>query len=651
MSRLSLRVPSPKILGMLFLLTAFAAEAQRKKAAPPTRAGSSIVDDSTKNVYGPETTRWTTEKDLFDNRPNYRPLDTAVNDYDKWTHVQKYNNFYKDLGNMGTAMSPIFPQAPQVIGATSGFTTYDLYWTSADPHYFNTKSPYSRMQLIWGGNGRAMTQIEFARNITPRWNFGFNYRPILVDKQLQRKGKGDQQTTSQYYDIFTTFASKNNKYFMLFTFRRLLHRVTENGGVVFTAGDPYITYFDAQAGTNLIAAKSELFRSNFHALQQYQLSEAFQVYHIADYTESSNAFSDDTKQEPADYFDHHEKVTSDTTISADRTTFFTMQQEAGIKGNASKLFYSAYYKLRYFKYSNPYLNEYTFPVSPTSNEHYVGGRLSLKIDSVTEFTGAAEYLLSGYYRLEAKIQTPWIDGSLVNSLAKPGFIQMIYRGSHDYWNKSFIGTNFSQAQGFLKLNTRSVQLYGGVTFTILSNYVYFKDVEPTDPVDKQRVLPYQSSGTQSTVAPEIKGSFKFMRHMVFRPQVIYTNFITNDDDALTIPRLFVNARLLYENMLFNKHLQMQVGADFHWQSTYNAMAYDPVIQQFYIQNTAPGAAVSSPSFPAVDLFFNAKMRRGRWFVKYNNFTQAFTKTGYMPTPGYPNTAPMIDIGFDFLLFD
>ena len=148
------------------------------------------------------------------------------------------------------------------------------------------------------------------------------------------------------------------------------------------------------------------------------------------------------------------------------------------------------------------------------------------------------------------------------------------------------------------------------------------------------------------MAPEIKGSLKFLKNLYFRPQVIYTKFIANDDNALSIPAWFVNAKLMYENFLFKRHLQMQVGAEFHWQSTYYATGYDPVIQQFYIQNT-----VVSPSYPAVDLFFNAKMRRGRWFVKYNNFSQAFTKIGYMPTPGYPNTRPMIDIGFDFLLFD
>ena len=31
--------------------------------------------------------------------------------------------------------------------------------------------------------------------------------------------------------------------------------------------------------------------------------------------------------------------------------------------------------------------------------------------------------------------------------------------------------------------------------------------------------------------------------------------------------------------------------------------------------------------------------------------QAFTQTGYQPTPGYPGQRSVFDMGFDFLLFD
>ncbi|MEI9919999.1 MAG: hypothetical protein WDO14_14565 [Bacteroidota bacterium] len=102
----------------------------RTKTAVPisptqkSRKGSSIVNDSSRNPYGPATTRWTTEREMFTAKTNFRPLDTSINNYHRWTYVQKSANFLHDLGNNGTALNPIFPVVPANIGATPGFNAY-----------------------------------------------------------------------------------------------------------------------------------------------------------------------------------------------------------------------------------------------------------------------------------------------------------------------------------------------------------------------------------------------------------------------------------------------------------------------------------------------------------------------------------------------
>ncbi len=219
---------------------------------------------------------------------------------------------------------------------------------------------------------------------------------------------------------------------------------------------------------------------------------------------------------------------------------------------------------------------------------------------------------------------------------------MIYRGSHDYWNKSFTGTNATMAQGFLKFKAGPLDFHGGATFTLLHNYIYFRQ----DTTKAQTVLSYQSSGNQSTFAPEVRFSIQFLKHFYFRPQAIYTTFLANDDNALSIPQVFVNGQLAYENLLFKKHLQLQAGVDVHWKSAYHALGYDLAIQQFYLQD-----AFVSPAYPLVDVFVTGKMRRARFFFMFHNLVQTFTHSGYMPTPGYPGQKSVVDFGFDFLLFD
>lgn len=278
------------------------------------------------------------------------------------------------------------------------------------------------------------------------------------------------------------------------------------------------------------------------------------------------------------------------------------------------------------------------------NEQYLGVRVGFQLDSITDFSGAAEYLFGGFHRIEAEIKSPWLDASFRNTVSKPGFMQQVYRGGYDFWTQALTGVNTTQANAMIKLPARKLQVKAGGTITLLDRLVYFREVTPGP--DGQRVLPVQSNGNQIIFSPDVSMSLEFIRHTFFRPQVIYTSIIRNDDNAIKLPQFFVNAQLAYENIIFKSKLQMQVGADFHWRSSYQAMGYDVPIQSFYVQQR-----LTTASFPVVDLFFTGKMNRFRFFVKYNNLIQAMTGVGYQVTPGYPGQRSVLDLGFDFMLFD
>jgi hypothetical protein len=480
-----------------------------------------------------------------------------------------------------------------------------------------------------------MTTVEFSRNITPGWNFGFDYRPILVEKQIQSFSNSDMQITSHYYDFYSTFKSKNNRYLLLFSFRRIRHQAVETGGVDNTGGAPDQIY-NTEAKPLLEGSKTEEFRSSFHIYQQYQLASPIQLYQIADFIKEENRFhsTDTTKFDPMVIHG----------VNNDLTTFASMRQEFGFKGNVGKANYSTYYKLRTFTYTNHFLDGLVLPLPASGVEQYLGGRIGFQLDSIMDFSGEAEFMSGGFYRIEAEIKSPWLDASFRNTLSKPDFLRQIYRGSHDSWVQSFSGINMTQVKAYLKTGKRAVNLKAGGTFTVMDHQVYFKEIVPG--ADGQSVLPFQSGGNQIILSPEVSASLRFLRHVYFRPQMIYTSVVRNDDNIVRIPQVFANAQLAYENILFKTRLQMQLGADFHWQSTYQALAYDVPIQSFYVQDN-----LYSPSFPLVDLFFTGKMGRVRFFFKYNNLIQAFTGKGYQPTPNYPGQRSVLDIAFDFLLFD
>lgn len=589
---------------------------------------------------------WTTEQELFENRPNYRPIDTTIANYHRWTYVQLFNNYYKDLGIAGTALSSIFPQAPETIGVSPGYTAYEPYYRTEEIKYFDTKSPYSRVYLVWGGKGRAATRAEFSRNINPRWNFGFNYRPFLIDKQIQRKGKGDRQTISHYYDIYTAYRTKNEKYAVLFNYRRIRHRVNESGGVTVKVppDSTYASLFDNAVSPRLTAASSYEQRNNLHLYHQYRVAPALQVYHKSDLGRQMNVYHDD-KSVDGSYYDHFEKnIGKDSIKTKDSVRFNYFQNEFGVKGNGGGLFYDFYYKVRKYHFLYKYLDPDSLHFNPDSYEHYYGARVNYNLDSIMSVAGWAEYLKGGNYRIEGQLNTRLLDVSFKRLLSKPGFVQSAYRGSYSYWNNDFRNVQFTQAYAFAKARVGPLFVSPGVTYVHYDNYIFYRKAtyDSTD----QTVLPQQSPGKQEMLSPELRMDLRLLRHVHIRPQVIYTVLLKNDDDAIRVPQIFANVQVAYENFMFKRNILVQMGVDVHWKSDYTALGYDPAVQQFYVQD-----AVTSPAFPLTDVFLNGQIKRGRFFLKYHNLIQLFTDQGYLPTPGYPGQRNVLDFGFDLFLFD
>lgn len=621
----------------------------KKQTQPTARQGkgSQIIDDSTKNVYGPKTTLWISENELFLNKRNYHALDTNLGNYHRWTYVQRFNNIYQDLGNVGTALNPIFPVVSETIGASPGYSVYNPYFDTEEPVYFDTKSPYTTFRLVWGGDGRALSRIEYSRNVNPRWNFGFNYRPLLVDKQIQRKGKGDRQTISHYYDLYTSYKSKNDRYLLLFNFRRIRHRVNENGGILLVKDTTVNGYYDPNAQPYLLAAQSEELKKVTHLFHQYQLASPLQVYHKLDITKQLNKFTDNVSAE-TNYnkyfsFTNSSEGDIDTIKVSDGIEFKSMVNEVGIKGNAGFLFYNFYYKRRGYSTYNRYADSAYFSLKEDGVERYIGGKIVFQFDTLGELSGNAEYLLDGNYRLQAELKTPWLDAKGISILAKPGFLPLGYRGSHHSWVNDYSSVFTNQLEAYLKAKWRWFFISPGARYTVLNDYIFFKENKVEG---EQSVMPMQSSGNQQAFSPEVRMSIRFFRHFYFRPQVIYTSLLKNDDDALRIPEWFANTQLAYENILFKGNMQVQIGVDLHWHSTYTAMGYDPAIQQYYVQNS-----VVNQAFPLADVFLNGKFKRGRFFFKYHNLVQAVTNSGYLITPGYRGQSNIIDFGFDLILFD
>jgi hypothetical protein len=212
---------------------------------------------------------------------------------------------------------------------------------------------------VLGGRGRSMTKVTFSRNINPRWNFGFDFRGLYIDKQIQRQGKGDRNVRSTYYDLFTTYHSKDSSYRLFFNIGRTKHFVIESGGVEVESDYDIGDFFEQNISPVLTAASTEELRMNLHLFHQYKVGSALQVYHVLDRYRQGNDFNDTPASEPPDYYDFTE---IDSTDTRDRAKFVSLRNEVGVKGNLLKLFYNGYYAIKHFNMDYKYIEEDTLRV-------------------------------------------------------------------------------------------------------------------------------------------------------------------------------------------------------------------------------------------------------------------------------------------------
>lgn len=106
--------------------------------------------------------------------------------------------------------------------------------------------------------------------------------------------------------------------------------------------------------------------------------------------------------------------------------------------------------------------------------------------------------------------------------------------------------------------------------------------------------------------------------------------VSGAQGVLNVPDFVGRGSLYFTDRLFKKALFLQTGITANYFTKYNLNAYDPVLAEFYVQNTQEFG-----DFPLLDFFINLKVRQTRIFVKAEHFNSSFTGNNFYSAPGHP----------------
>mgnify|MGYP001133555099 CR=1 FL=1 len=130
---------------------------------------------------------------------------------------------------------------------------------------------------------------------------------------------------------------------------------------------------------------------------------------------------------------------------------------------------------------------------------------------------------------------------------------------------------------------------------------------------------------------KIKANKSFTVGKLTLDNTILYQQVAKGEEIFKVPDFITRNSLYYSNYLFkNKPLYLQTGFTFKYFTEYEMNAYNPLLSEFNLQDTAEFGG-----YPMVDFFANAHVRRTRLYLKVENITASFSGRKYYSAPLNP----------------
>ena len=631
--------------------------------------GRAQIDDTTKQIYGPKTTRYFLEEDVFNNRKIRYSIDTSTYAFHQYNYVQRAQYQLVDLGNLGTATRSVFFKPVEQTGTQFGYNAYSPYaYAINDVKFYDTKSPYTNMYLVLGGLGQNILRFDHAQNISPRFNIGLNAQRMTTNKQFGTSGPSDPQnnlTANWAFVLHSNYRSKNDKYTLLAQFNHLNHFVFEQGGIL---GDStlfktdrtmQVRYFDDPNRPSLLqTASSWERRSHWHVYQQYVLAQGLQLYHVLDYRTDKDYFKHVNLSEARRYDFYQDAFFGSNAVTDPNLRFGTLggnlntqtdatdqavrfnliENKFGVKGRYKNFDYRAHFRNRIIGMNGIYTTGANTTNSTFGRiENFAGLWLSYYLkDSTQRLTAETELSARSGLKLKSDLVSKFFSVGYLFVSSPPTVLQQRYAyptNHSDWWQKDFNLVNSSNnIYGQINLESKNARLVPRLDYHLLNNYIYYDNL----------ARPAQFAGAFSvlrlgTLAEWKPGRWQFMTQLHYS--------VVSNDNVLRIPPVFANFRTSFD-FIYAKVLYIQVGIDLHYKSAYFADAYMPLTQQFYLQNI-----LKTEDYLFGEVFANFRINRVRLFVKFAHVNQGVLAPGYFQTPFYPVVGRSLGFGVNWPLFD
>lgn len=295
------------------------------------------------------------------------------------------------------------------------------------------------------------------------------------------------------------------------------------------------------------------------------------------------------------------------------------------------------------------------------NEHVlsVGGQLSKQEGKTLHYNAVAEIGLTGVdagtLAIDGNVDvnipflgdTLQVRGDAFFHRETPSFYYRNYHARHLWWENNLDKTIHTRIMGTLSFPKTRTKLR--VAVDEIKNYTYFSqsyDITEEGLRKGVMVTPMQESGGINLLTAQLEQNFR-LGILNWENQFTYQH--SSKESVLPVPAFNAYTNL-YIKFKVVKVLNVELGADMRYFTSYEAPDYSPYMGQYTVQGNGENN-VKIGNYPIVNVYANVHIKHTRFFVMMSHINAGQGDKNYFFAPHYPMNERVFRIGVSWNFFN
>lgn len=618
------------------------------------------TSDADSITYTAKYIRYTNFK-LLKEGTQTRMIDTTIYNFQNYSPLYQPDRPTIGLGSAGIAYRELLFNPAKTIGFDAGFHSLDAYRLIQDSlKFYRARTPYTELYYVNGRTQEQVFKVTHSQNIKPNLNIGAHYNRLSADGFYVNQ-KADHLNAA----LLAWYESPKKRYNVI-------------GDVIFNtlkSGENGSTRNDTVFKSNSLDKKAESVRlkalGSDRPMQTWRQTQFLlkQLYYVGR-MDSLSGLDSSERILPTQRLSHTLTYTRDqykffrneedtygafpTLPSQSYTTTNDSTKVSDFRNEFNYSFYLRGKALSFIKnelkldlgiQNDIYHYEqlgYKLNFSNTVLKAGLGYRFSDKVNIDADLNQVVQGRSAGDFLYEAN--TSFLLSHSIGRIVLGAYIQnqspsQIYeRVDYQYhqWNQNFEKQKINSLS-FLYDNIK-YRFAAKAEYFLISNYLYFKETSRA-----KQISPDQFSTNINLLKITLSKDFKFKRFNLDN-YLVYQK--TDFQDLLRTPEIYTYNSFYYASRLF-KVLYTNVGFDLRFNTPYKAPAYAINVSQFYNDN----ASLEYSSYPVMDVWVRATLKRASLFLKYDYVSQGWFSKGFYTVRSYPMQDKLLKFGISWKFYN